>query len=328
MPARAVIDRLSKKNTDGFLELSECFALDEAMDGMTVDDANGVLRGVVLLTGNKTSANKTHYTPKALAEAADRYQGAKMFIDHRVDNRGNRSIHDFGGVYKNVRLDGDKLRADLHLLENKRSLVMPIAKMRPDGIGLSIKDKGHGVEKDGVFFVEGFAPKDKTKFSIDFVDEPSVNKDLFESAIQTEEEDEMDFKTLTVETLQKERPDLIESAQNAGKAAILKELEEARVSGKKSDAMAAKLTALIEAEFPKDVVESVKKMILPDDISLDTAKAIITGQKALIESLKKTTTTTGKPHVEGMGQRKEEAVTEAAKGDLPSDDDFASAFRR
>lgn len=307
-------------------EISDCVLLEEAFNGIQTDDANGVLRGVVLLTGNRTSANKTHYTNTALAEAKDRYEGARMFIDHPKEKNSNRSVQDFGGIYKDVRLDGDKVRADLHLLESKRSMVMSIAKMRPAGIGLSIKDRGHGIEKDGVFFVEGFAPK--TPFSIDLVTEPSVNKNLFESTTSPEEEDEMDFKLLTVESLTKERPDLVESVQNAGKAAILKELEEAKANGKKSDAMAAKLQALIEAELPKDISESVKKMILSDDISIDTAKAIITGQKQLIESLmKKTTKTGGKPVVTGMGQPASGTVEEATKVDI-SDDEFAAAFQR
>ncbi len=307
-------------------KLEESFTLEEAIGGVQVDDANGVLKGVVLLTGNKTSANKTHYTPKALVEAKDRYEGAKMYIDHKVDARGNRSLLDFGGVYKDVRLDGDKLRADLHLLESKRSMVVSIAKMRPAGVGLSIKDRGHGVEKDGVFFVEGFAPK--TQFSIDLVAEPSVNKDLFESENKNEEENEMDFKALTVDVLTKERQDLVESIQNAGKAAILKELEEAKVSGKKSETLVAKLQALIESDLPKDVCESVKKMILADDISLETAKGIILGQKEILESQKKKTNGDGKPVVTGLGMPKEKVVTESAEGDLPTDDDFASAFTK
>lgn len=307
-------------------DLLESFTLDEALMGGSLDEANGVLTNVVLLTGMKTSANKTHYTSKALVEAKDRYEGAKMFVDHKRDERGNPSIQDFGGVYKNVRLDGDKLRADLHLVESKRQMVMSIAKMRPAGIGLSIRDKGHGIEKDGVFFVEGFHPK--ATYSIDLVANPSTNKDLFEANTNEEEED-MDLKALTIELLTKERPDLIESVQNAGKAAILKELEESKANGKKSDVLAAKLSALIAADFPKDICESVKKMIVADDISLETANGIISGQKALVESLtKKNKGAAGEPVVTNLGQRTTAVVTESAEGDIPSDDDIAGAFRR
>jgi hypothetical protein len=310
------------KNTKN---LCESFDLEEAMGGVAIDDANGVLNGVVLLTGNKESQNKTFYTSKALLEAQKRYEGAKMYIDHSVDAKGNRSIQDFGGIYKNVRMDGERLRADLHLLESKRSLVMSIAKMRPAGIGLSIKDRGHGIEKDGVFFVEGFAPK--SAFSIDLVAEPSVNKDLFEST-NSNEEDVMDYKSLTVDALTKERPDLIESVQNAGKAAILKELEEAKNLGKKSEMIAGKLGLLIESDFPKDISESVKKMIMADDISVETAKSIILGQKTLVESLQAAAKKgEGKAVVKGMGHRKDEDVEESAK-DLPTDDEIASAFHR
>lgn len=312
----------AKKNARSLIESME---LEEAFSGMTIDDANGVLKGVVLLTGNKLSPNKTFYTDKALAEATTRYQNANMYIDHKRDERGNPSVKDFGGVYKDVRLDGDKVRADLHLVESARSMVTAIAKMKPASIGLSIRDRGHGVEKDGVFLVEGFDPK--TKYSIDLVANPSTNKTLFESENNNHEEEDMDFKLLTLETLNKERPDLIESVQNAGKAAILKELDEAKAKGQKSDAMAAKLHALIEADFSKDVSEAVRKMIIPDDISLETAKGIITGQKALIESVMKSKAAGTKPIVKDMGQKHEEHVEESEKSEI-TDDDFVAAFSR
>lgn len=309
-----------------FVALMECFSLDEAVQ---FDDANGVIKGASMLTGMKESGNKTFYTEKALAEAQTRYEGAKMFIDHPAPDKRNqnRSVMDFGGVFKNVRLDGAKVRGDLHLVESKRSSLMAISKMKPDGIGFSIKDRGYGTEKNGVLFVEGFDPR--ATFSVDMVCDPSTNKDLFEAIEKTEEEEIMDFKSLTVETLSKECPALVESIQNAGKAAILKELEEAKTNEQKSGSVAAKLLALIEADFSKEISEAVKKMVMPDGVTIDMAKAIITGQKELVEAMgKKVATTTGKPVVKGLGQHKEEDLEEGKKGDLPTDDDILSAFGR
>ncbi len=312
--------------------LQESTTLEEAMSGASIDDANGVIKGVAMLTGLKESGNKTYYTEKALAEAVTRYDGAKMFIDHQAPDKRNvnRSVRDFGGVYKNVRIDGSKVRGDLHLSESNRKDVMAIAKMNPSGIGFSLRDRGMGETDKGVFLVESFDPK-FTGYSVDFVVDPSTNKDLFESAqheaTENEGGEEMDFKTLTAETLTKERPDLVESVQNAGKAAILKELEEAKTNGSKSDAVAAKLSALLEADFSKDVCESVKGMIMPDAISLETAKTIIKNQKTLIESIIKNKAT-GKPVVTGVGQHAAEELEEGKKKEVASDDQIASAFAR
>ncbi len=312
----------------GFRDLVEEFDLAEALSTANFDDANGVIKNVVLLTANKTSANRTHYLSEALDEAKGRYEGANMFIDHGTKGQ-NRSVRDFGGVYKNVRVEENKLRGDIVLREAARKDMMDIAKMRPSGIGLSIKDRGRGFDKDGVFYVQGFAPE--ARYSVDFVVDPSVNRDLFESTKITTDEggDDMDFKVLTQEVLSKERPDLIESIQNAGKAAILKELEEAKAAGGKSDVLAAKLTALVEADFTKDVREAVKQMIMPDGINLDGARAIIKGQKELIEALSKKPaagkTSSADPKVKGMGQAKEDEVSEGADN-LPEDADILEAF--
>lgn len=314
-----------------YRDLTEEFDISEAMSGVGIDDANGILKNVVILTANKVSQNKTYYTMKALEEAVTRYDRDKMFIDHPTEeNRHkNRSLKDFGGVYQNLHIDGNKLKGDVVLAESARRMVMDIAKLKPSGVGLSIKDRGHGTEKDGVFFVEGFAPK--AIHSIDLVCEPSVNKDLFEAAkINDEGGCEMDFKALKLEDLSKERPDLIESIQNAGKAAVLKELEEAKATGLKSESIAAKMGLLLEADFSKEVREAVKMMIMPDAIGLDAAKAIITGQKALVEAMKKvnpTTTVSKDPKVTALGARAEGEVEEAAK-DLPDEKMILEAFGR
>ena len=144
-----------------------------------IDAAVGIIRGVTKLTGDKISLNKTYYTKPALEQARARYEGAKMFLDHPDKGEANRSIKDFGGVYKDLVVEGNRLKGDLHLVESKKQMVVGIAQMRPAGIGLSIKDRGYGIEKDGVFYVEGFT--EGATFSVDFVSEASVNKDLFES---------------------------------------------------------------------------------------------------------------------------------------------------
>ena len=254
-----------------------------------------------------------------------------MFLDHPAKGETNRSIQDFGGDYKDLRIEGSRLKGDLHLVESKRQMVLGIAKMRPAGVGLSIKDRGYGVEKDGVFYVEGFT--EGASYSVDFVSEASVNKDLFESRNDDDktQEEPMDWKAITVDALRKERPDLVESITTEATSGLVKELAEAKANGKESAAVlekANKLLALSEAAFDKDVAEAVRKMIEPEQVSFETAKAIIAQQKVLLEALAKKAGN-GAPAVKGMGQRKADDVQEGAGSgaDLTSEDAIADAFK-
>lgn len=308
--------------------ITESYSLEEAIGASGIDEANGILKNVVLLTGMKASANKNFYTKAALEEAAPRYEGAKMFIDHPREGDRGRSIRDFGGVYRNTRVENDKVIGDLHLTESARPIVLPIAKMKPKGVGLSIKDRGRGQERDGVFLVEGFVPN--IPYSIDFVADPSANKGLFESNQNggpqaTDEEEDVNWKEITAEEVAKNRPDLVESIRNEGKASVLKELDEAKKKGEDGDKAtlkANKLVALVEAKFEPELNEAVRKMIEPESISLDAAKGIISGQKEMLEAMKKKVTN-GDPKVIGAGARQ----TELTEGQLPTESDIISAFR-
>src|SRR6267154_785316 len=222
--------------------------LSEAMGAAKIDKTRGVIEGVLLLTGGKVSKNKTLYSSKVLQEAVTRYEGAKMYLDHPKNGEPVRSIRDFGGTYKNVRIEeGSKLRADLHLIPNDgiRNTVIPIAEALPPGVGLSIRDRGHGREEDGIFLVEGFAGKGP--FSIDLVMEASVNETLFES--NQGGSDDMDRKELlasvTLEEFQEVAPALVERIKTDAKAAVLKEFEEQIKAGKDASLVFAKGKKLV-----------------------------------------------------------------------------------
>lgn len=293
------------------------------------DAANGVIKGVTILTGEKVSLNKTLYTRAALEEGKTRYEGAKMFIDHPEKGSPNRSVNDFGGVYKDLRIEGNRLKGDLHLVESKRQMVLGIAKMRPAGVGLSIRDRGYGVEKDGVFHVEGFTKG--ASYAVELVSEASVNKDLFESRENQNKEEPMDLKTVTVEMLRKERPELVESITSEATAGLVKELNEAKASNKDAAPIlvkAEKLLALADSELKKEVRESVRKMIEPESVSLEHAKVIISQQKLLLEAFVKTAAN-GTPVVKGVGSKKNddklEEGTQVADAEI-SEEAVADAF--
>jgi cation transport regulator len=317
-----------KESTEGTMKNSyqelECiYPLSEAYATSTLDKENGVIKDVVLLTGNKTSANKTFYTEKAMSEAVKRYEGAKMFIDHGKD--AVRSVRDLGGTYKNVRLSENFLKADLHLLPNKsvRDLVIPIAEAKPQGVGLSIRDRGKGREENGVFLVEGFSPKGP--YSIDLVTEASVNRNLFEH-LNDEGGDDMKISDVTLEDLSKENPALVEAIKADARKEAFKEVEEKIAKGEKAEgvlAQAKKLTVLAESGLPEKVMKAVKSIIEPETVSLELAESIIKNQKEIIESLG-----AGKPapdpKVVGHGAKKD---LEEGKKDLPKPEELAEAIQ-
>lgn len=300
--------------------------LSEAMATATVDKESGVIEGVVILTGEKVSKNKTLYTKKALAEAVTRYEGAKMFLDHPKPSEGEvRSVRDLGGIYKRVRLDENKLRADLHLVPNTeiRNIVVPIAEAKPTGVGLSIRDRGHGREEDGVFLVEGFSKGNS--YSIDLVTEASVNETLYESNQGGQDMDEKEvIAGLTLEKLQEHNPNLVDTIKTTERQTALKELEEKIKAGEEAPkilANAKKMVALAESGLPKEVADKIRPIIENAATSEEYAASLIKTQKELVESMTKKPA--GEPEVKGHGKEKDDRLSES---ELPKQDDLVQAL--
>jgi hypothetical protein len=315
----------------GTQEINFTSDLSEALATASVVRERGVIEGVVILTGEKVSKNKTFYTKKALTEAVNRYEGAKMFLDHPKAGEEVRSVRDFGGTYKNVRIEeGKYLKADLHLVPNPsiRDIVMPIAESKPSlaGVGLSIRDRGHGREENGVFLVEGFAARGQ--YSIDLVTEASVNETLFESTQGGDEDmDKELLSKLTLEKLQEANPALVESITATGRQAALKEFEGQLKAGDDAGkvlAKARKMLSLAESGLPKEVIEKIKPVVEADTTTPEATEALIKAQKEILEAIKPTNGKGKEPIVRGNGASNENQLTEA---ELPSSDELARALQ-
>jgi len=321
--ANAILKEEYEMKKNGYRKFEFESDLAESVGGAALDKEGGVIGGVVLLTGEKVSRNKTFYTKKALNEAVARYEGAKMYIDHpKADEGSNRSVRDLGGVYRNVRIEEGKfLKADLQLLPNPeiRNLVMPIAESTPKGVGLSIRDRGKGRDENGIFLVEGSAPKGP--FSIDLVTEASVNETLFESE-QGGDED-MKIEEIKLEDLQNGNPSLVESIRADERAAVLKEYEEAIKKGETADKVileAKKDAILAAAKFEKDVAEAVKELIAPDHVTIEVAEGIVKKQAELIEKMKPAP---ADPKVKNAGGSKDGNLEE---GHEPTDEELVESI--
>ena len=92
--------------------------------------------------------------------------GVKVNLDHGA------GIKDIGGFCDNFRIIGEKLVADLNLLETaeKRAYVLEIAERMPDTFGISIAFSGPVREKDGRSFASC-----TELYSADLVQTPAAN---------------------------------------------------------------------------------------------------------------------------------------------------------
>lgn len=323
---KEAINKMEEKDMkkSGIRDIDFTSDLSEAIGAADVNTESGVIGGVVILTGNKVSKNKTLYTDKAIQEARTRYEGAKMYLDHPSPDSGPvRSVRDLGGTYKNLRIEeGNFLKADLHLLPSKkiRDLVLPIAESKPIGVGLSIRDRGQGREHEGVFMVESFVGKNN--FSIDLVTEASVNENLFEA---TNQEDEMKIEDIKLEDLQEGNPALVDAIKSTERQAVLQEFSEKIKKGEEAEKVilsSRKVALLAEAGFRKEIAEKVKFLVEPEAISLEMAESIIKTQKEIIAG----GLPAGNPKVKGHGSSKEDEVIEGHEDKEPTSDELAEAI--
>ena len=92
------------------------------------------------------SHNGRYFTPQALQDVAAQLDGLKAFADHPAPTADSvhkpRSVRDVVGFYREPRVEGDRVRATLHIFASADwlwSLVQEAVEMgRPDVLGLSI----------------------------------------------------------------------------------------------------------------------------------------------------------------------------------------------
>lgn len=139
-----------------------------AMSG-SIDKENGVIHGVSVVSigiaeGHDMQIDAT--TLEQVKAAAARAGSLQVKIDHWSGFDG------IVGTLQNFGIESDRLRADLHLLDNHpaRSRVLEMAEKMPGNFGLSIVFSGEPELKDGAAFA-----RCSELFSVDLVDRPAAN---------------------------------------------------------------------------------------------------------------------------------------------------------
>jgi len=114
-----------------------------------VDSDNLVIRGVTMITGNLTAdGHDLHVddtTIKQLHELAVKRGKVPVTLEH------TGGIKDVNGYLTNFSIQGNKLKADWHLLQHhdETPVMMERAEKQPETFGLSVAFKGKGVQVGG-----------------------------------------------------------------------------------------------------------------------------------------------------------------------------------
>lgn len=136
----------------------------------SIDRSARVIRGVSVITAGKASGHGLFIddtTLKQVVETASAYPGGlKVKINHGSD------LQSIVASLKNFSVDGDKVRADLHVLDNAEDAekIFELAEKMPESFGLSISFSNHPEKVDGKLFA-----RCAEIYSADLVDSPAAN---------------------------------------------------------------------------------------------------------------------------------------------------------
>lgn len=144
------------------------------LSGGKIDSATGVISGVAVITkgplraGDARDIEIDSTTLEQIRKAANTYAGG---LKVKLDHEGGAG--DIIGSLQNFRVEGDVLRADLHLLSSTphRDYVLEIASKLADTFGLSVAFSGKPETKGEQTFA-----RCTEIYSCDLVSEPAANK--------------------------------------------------------------------------------------------------------------------------------------------------------
>ena len=155
--------------------------LEVTMTGQTgrVDVQRGILYGVRIL--GQDSKNRRQYTADAMQEAAPKYSGTAVYLDHpEMKNLTKpRSYRDRVGTLENCRYEQGSIRGDLRLCMGHicAKQLLDDAQHNPTACGLSHSVDAKTRREGKLLIIE----KITRVLSVDIVVNPATTKGLFES---------------------------------------------------------------------------------------------------------------------------------------------------
>ena len=117
-----------------------------------VDRATGIIRGVAVITEGIAKGHGEEIdaiTLSQVAACARSFSGGLKVVDRHT--KSSDSIFSTTGTLRNFRVEGGKVKADLHILDTEpnRDKLLEMAEKMPDTFGLSIAFSGPTETRDG-----------------------------------------------------------------------------------------------------------------------------------------------------------------------------------
>lgn len=147
---------------------------DSEISSERINEAEGKITGVKVI--GFTSRNGREYLPETLQRGLSLYEGAKVYSDHKI---GGRSIHERWGRLVNCQfVEGKGVVGDLEFLKTSPMTPHILEAIRRFGdSGLSHDAEGIVEMRNG----KNVVTKLERVYSVDFVEDPATNNNLFES---------------------------------------------------------------------------------------------------------------------------------------------------
>jgi hypothetical protein len=222
-----------------------------------IDAESGIIRGVSLITKGPALGHGVMIDDKTLAQvktAAEQYAGGlKVKLNH------SGGAGDIVGYIDALRISGEKLLGDLHLLQTSphRAYILEIAQRIPDTFGLSIAFSGPSEKSTDKLTT---LQRCSEIYSVDLVSEPAANPNGFfarklklESDVSESPEAEIEIKLPMNDDLKQAIEGMIDKIAKLESALAPKEDKPAMMSAQNEVVQLAANTAALAAvkEFAK-----------------------------------------------------------------------------
>lgn len=141
-----------------------------------VDSAAGIIYGVCVMSAGEAKGHGLFLDLESLDSFMELTKSRPNGIGTRFGADHDAGAEDFNGTLKEFRLDGDKIRADLHLLKTDKNFakLIEMAQTMPHEFGLSASTQAEEVIKGKEKYV-----RFKEIFCVDVVTNPAATKGLF-----------------------------------------------------------------------------------------------------------------------------------------------------
>jgi hypothetical protein len=275
-----------------------------------VDRERGIIPDVKII--GRVSKNGREYSDKALKEAASKYEGIEVNLNHpsRSKPGDERRVEDGFGWLESVRVRDDGVYGNLHYLKEhpNAGMIAEAAERRSSRFGLSHNAQGTVAVKNGKNVVESV---DKV-LSVDLVQSPATTNGLFESTVQT-----------IREVLTQHAPDLLAKLLEDGALMPPETMDEPMVPGAPEEDPSQKVKAAVVALLTAALDSSGDPRAIVLKI-MDTAQALLKGlpepEQADPNVQPNPEDPNADPNAPPDQQAKDKNPDAAAGGDAPADD--------